>query len=78
VGGEEAAPCLLDAGCEWGHCAETGDYYSAHGIAGIVEIYYTGVLCLQIELSLLEAMLMWMEVQESLESRTAFGRACRT
>ena len=35
VGGEEAVPCLLNAGCEWGHCAETGDYYSSHGISEV-------------------------------------------
>jgi hypothetical protein len=24
---------LFDAGCEWGYCAEAGDYYSSHGIS---------------------------------------------
>ena len=26
---------MFDAGCEWGHCAETGDYYSSHGISEV-------------------------------------------
>jgi hypothetical protein len=47
VRGEEAVPCLFDAGCEGSYCAETGDDYSSHGISGPDRrLYYTGrIVC---------------------------------